>query len=114
MEVTLIPNPNFEPASPEQKKIFEDVKKRGPLDRVAYVVAIDNMKLSGGMYMIKPEGQAEASVPTLALSLDDMSSEDLKIMMLKLGIVPQKQMKRPEVIKAIRIKLAEVEITDDA
>jgi hypothetical protein len=28
-------------------------------------------------------------------------------------VTPQKQMKRPEVIKAIRIKLAEVEIEGD-
>lgn len=114
MDVTLIPNPNFEPSTKEQKEVFEGVKKRGPLERVAYVVAIDNIRLSGGMYMIKPEGAPEASVPTQGMSLEDMSNDDLKIMMLKVGVVPQKQMKRPEVIKAIRLKLAEVEITEEA
>ena len=76
--------------------------------------AFENIRLSGGMYRIKPEGVAEASAPLKAMSLDEMSNEDLKVMMLKLGVVPQKQMKRPEVIKMIRLKLAEVEITEEA
>ena len=76
--------------------------------------AFENIPLSGGMYRIKQEGVPEASAPLKAMSLDEMSNEDLKVMMLKLGVVPQKQMKRPEVIKMIRLKLAEVEITEEA
>ena len=114
MDVTLIPNPDFEADTPEKKAAYADVKKRGPIDRVSMATALENIRLSGGMYRIKPEGVPEASAPLKAMSLDDMSNEDLKVMMLKLGVVPQKQMKRPEVIKMIRLKLAEVEITEEA
>lgn len=114
MDVTLIPNPDFEPSSPDEKARFLDVKKRGELQRVPMATATENIRLSGGMYKIKPEGEAAPSAPNLALSLDDMSNDDLKLMMLRVGITPQKQMKRPEIIKAIRLKLAEIEITDDA
>lgn len=114
MEVTLIPNPDYETTSPADKLTFADVKKRGALERVPMSTARENMRLSGGMYKIKPEAEAGPSVQTAAMSLDDMSSEDLKLMMLRVGVTPQKQMKRPEVIKAIRLKLAEVEVEDDA
>jgi hypothetical protein len=113
MDVTLIPNPNFEAATPEEKARFLEVEKRGELLRVPMTTATENIKLSGGMYKVKPEAASAPSAPNLALSLDDMSNEDLKLMMLRAGVTPQKQMKRPEVIKAIRIKLAEVEIEGD-
>lgn len=113
MEVTLIPNPNFEPASAAEKATYAEIVKKGAMERVPMVTARENIRLTGGMYAIKAEAEAGPSAPTAALSLDDMSNEDLKIMMLKVGITPQKQMKRPEIIKAIRIKLAEVEIVDE-
>jgi ATP sulfurylase len=47
------------------------------------------------------------------MDLDSMATEELKLMMLRVGVTPQKQMKRPEVIKAIRLKLEEIDIADD-
>lgn len=77
------------------------------------ITARENIRQSGGMYKMKPEAEAGPSAPDLTLSLDDMSNEDLKIMMLRVGVTPQKQMKRPEVIKAIRLKLADIDIEDE-
>ena len=42
-----------------------------------------------------------------------MSNDELKMMMLRIGVNPQKQMKRGEVIKAIRLKMEAVTISDD-
>jgi hypothetical protein len=113
MEVTLIPNPNFQPQGAEQKATYAAIVKKGAMERVPMVTARENIRLTGEMYAIKSEAEAGPSAPTAALSLDDMSNDDLKIMMLKAGVTPQKQMKRPEIIKAIRIKLAEIEVVDE-
>jgi hypothetical protein len=111
MDVTLIPNPDFKPETEAQKAAFVAAKKAGPVERVPMVTAVENIKLSGGMYMIKADVAPAPSVATM--DLDSMATEELKLMMLRVGVTPQKQMKRPEVIKAIRLKLEEIDIADD-
>lgn len=106
--VTLIPNPEYR-ADAATKASFEAAKKRGPF-QVDYPTALENVKLSGGMYKIQQDEAAQTTAPR---QLEDMSNEELKLLMLQTGITPQKQMKRAEIIKAIQIKLGEVEITDD-
>lgn len=110
MEVTLIVDPNFKAESDEQKAALAAAKARGPLERVSMVTARENIRLSGGLYKIKPEATAEVAP---VLDLDAMSNDELKMMMLRIGVNPQKQMKRAEVIKAIRLKMEAVTITED-
>ncbi len=45
-------------------------------------------------------------------ALEDVSSEELKVMLVTLGIKTQKQMKRDDIIGLIRRKLAEIEVDD--
>lgn len=111
MEVTLIVNPDFKPETDAQKEALAAAKKAGPIERVPMITAVENIRQSGGMYAFKTEAQTAPSVATM--DLDSMPNEELKLMMLRVGVTPQKQMKRPEVIKAIRLKLAEIDIGDD-
>lgn len=105
VEVTLELNPAFK----GDAALIAAAKKKGPFT-VDYVTALENIEYSEGLYRIAPV-QTKTEVPNV--TLEDMTSEQLKVHMLAVGIVPQKQMKRQEVIKAIRAKLAEVEIADD-
>jgi len=110
MLATLIPNPDYKPETAADKAAFEAAKKAGPIKDMAYVTAVENTRHSKGMYAIQSEAKADE---VKARELEDMGTEELKVMMAQLGVKTEKQMKRPEVIKAIRIKLAEIDITDE-
>ena len=81
--VRIGPNPAFKPADEAEKKAFEFAKGKGPFE-TDYVNA-----------------------------MEDMTNDELKQMMLVAGVTPQKQMKRPEIIKAIRLSMERVEIIDE-
>jgi len=103
-------NPAFKPSDAAETKAFEAVKKTGTI-ALDYVTALENVKLSKGMYaFVTPKAQPDASAPR---TLEDMTGEELEIMMLQSGVTPQKQMKRAEVIKAIRLAMDAVMIEDD-
>ena len=107
--VTIEPNPDFKASAP-QKKAFDDVQKVGA-KVVPYQTALQNVKASGGMYRIKPD---EQPVPQVVVPrLEDLSNDELKLMMLRTGVKTDKQMRRSDIIKVIRTKLDEVEIIDD-
>jgi hypothetical protein len=109
--VTVKVNKDFKPSTPEEVAALA-VAKKLPSRELPYVTAMENVKQSGGLYVIASQepGPAQAPGPR---ALEDMSNDELKVMMLTTGIRPQKQMTRAEVIKSIRIKLAEVEIADE-
>lgn len=106
--VKIKPNPDYKP-SPATKKAFEDVKAAGT-KTAAWVTAIEAIRNSDGMYVMEQEEAAPAAEPR---SLDDMPIEELKVMMLSLGVKTEKQMKRSDIVRLIRLKLDEVEVIED-
>ncbi len=108
--VKIAPNPAFKADSEEQKKAFAAAKAKGVIE-CDYVTAMENIRLGGSLYtLVTEETVASTSAPR---RLEDMDSEELKTMMLTAGVTPQKQMKRAEIIKAIRLKLDAVTIVDE-
>jgi hypothetical protein len=101
----------FKPETEADKKAMAAAQKAGVVE-MDYVTAMENIRNGNGLYeLVTGEpGPSQAPGPR---ALEDMSSDELKVMMLTTGIRPQKQMTRAEVIKSIRIKLAEVEIADE-
>lgn len=108
--VTLAANTAFK-ATEETKAAFEAAKKKGPLV-MDYVTAMENIQNSGGMYAIVPEGPVAPS-PMAPRSLDDMDLTELKVMMLSLGVKTEKQMKKTDVVRLIKAKMAEIDIVED-
>jgi hypothetical protein len=103
-------NPNFKPENAAEKAAFEELKKR-PVMSVTVVTAMENTRINP-MYAIL----ADVAAPTAPAvrSLEDMQNEELKILALQAGVdMSKKQMKKAEIIKAIRLKLDSVEIADD-
>lgn len=109
--VKIAVNPSFKAEDAEAKAVLKAALAKGPIE-CDYVTAMENIKNSNGLYALVQE-EATASAPGPRL-LEDMSSDELKVMMLTAGITPQKQMKRAEIIKAIRLKLDAVQIVDEA
>ena len=107
MMVKIVADPDFKPSANE-KAAFAEIKAKGAVE-VSYQVAMDNVRLSGGMYKI----EEAAAPPSIVRNLEDMDTQELKLMMLQLGVATEKQMKRAEVITMIRVKLDQVEITDE-
>lgn len=109
--VHIAANPAFKPENSMQKADFDALKKKGTME-VSYVTAMENIRNSGGMIALKV---ADAALPQAQgiKALEDMDLVELKQMMLIAGVVPQKQMKKTEVIAAIRKKLDAVEVVED-
>lgn len=107
--VTLVKNPNFD-AKGKSAADIATYKAIKPIT-TSYQTALENMKNSGGMFMIKVEkaDKAPSAVPTL----EDMAIDDLKLMMVQLGVKTDKQLKRSEVITVIRKKMGEIDIVED-
>lgn len=110
--VRLAPNLDYVPEAAEDKKTFEAVKKRGKIE-VSWVTAMENIKNSGGMLTVDYVEPVAAPEPG-PRRLEDMDSDELKVMLLSLGIKTQKKMKRDDVIRLIRSRMDEIEIDDDA
>ncbi len=49
--VKIAPVKDFNPTDAAQKTAYAEAKKRGPIE-VAYATAIENVRLSNGMYQI--------------------------------------------------------------
>jgi len=93
-----------------QIKAYGLIKDKGNLV-VSYQTAIQNIRNSKGMYELK-EAKA-APVAVVEMKLEDRSLDELKVMMLSLGVKTEKQMSKTDVIMLIQKKLDEVEITED-
>lgn len=101
--VTIVPNPDYPDKQSAAYKAAVPVK-------VTYIQAMENIHRSNGMYVIEPE--APKTMAPGPRALEDMGSEELKVMLVSLGIKTQKQMKRDDIIGLIRRKLAEIEVDD--
>lgn len=104
--VTIVKNPDFE-IKHGDKAIYDAIKPKV----VSYQTALENIRLSKGMYMIST-AKAEAPVGA-APRLEDMDIADLKVLMLQTGVKTDKQMTRSQVITLIRRKLESVELVED-
>lgn len=107
--VKLAANPAYKAESDEDKALLKAVKAKGVVE-YDYVTAMENMANSRGLYVIVPE---VAEVQTMApRRLEDMGLEELKIMMLSLGIKSEKQMRRADVERLVRARMAEIDIVE--
>jgi hypothetical protein len=106
-------NPAYKPRTDEDKAKFESMRKNFRNNRpVAIVTAAENVRLSKGMLRVRPDARQSIPAPT---ALEELPTEQLKVMMLTAGITPsKKQMTREEVIRSIRTKMASIEVADDA
>jgi len=113
--VTIGANPDWKASGNAEEQAvkreqMKAIKAAGNI-KVPYQTALENIRHSGGMYRILPEQEPQkVQVDT---NLSDLSMQELKIMMLNLGVKTQKQMTRSQVIALIEKKLDEVEIVDD-
>lgn len=106
-------NSGYKPESAEDAKSFKALKDTFKGVRTtAYATAMENIRNSKGMLRLVPEGP-EKRVQVMT-EIEDMSSEQLKVMMASLGIKTQKkQMRRSDVIDLIRARLKDVDIVED-
>lgn len=110
-ELRIGPNPAFKP-TPEQKDVWEKVKTGRPMV-LSYTTAMENVKNSGGMYAVLPD-VVQAAPATAVLMPEEMSRDALILTALQMGVdVSKKQMKKAELVKAIRLKMDEVQLLDD-
>lgn len=114
--VMLEVNPDYKPETADEKKAYAAIRESGggrALKRpIPYVTALENVVRSEGMLRFKTE-QPKTGVK-IETSLEDMPTEQLKIMMLTAGVTPtKKQMGRAEIIQSIRTKMAAFEVVDD-
>lgn len=111
--VRLAPNLDYKPSTPEEKATFAAVKARGKFD-VSWVTAMENIKNSGGMLAVDYVEPVAVPEPG-PRRLEDMDGDELKVMMLSLGLkTDKKKLKRDDVIRLIRTRMDEIEIDDDA
>jgi hypothetical protein len=105
--VTIELDPSWKPKTAKDKQIAASVK---PV-QVSYVSAMEAVKLSGGMYRIKPEGAAP--LPS-APSLQELPTEELKRMYVAMGgRMSDKPLKRSEIITFITQKMDALEVIED-
>lgn len=107
--VKVAASDDYKPANAEAKAAYEAAKKAG-VKSMPYVTAMENIKLSDGMFKIVAEEQA---LSVSVQSLEDKSNEELKVMLVSLGIKTEKQMRRPDIIRLIRSKLEDIEVIDE-
>lgn len=79
-------------AEKDLKEAWEKAKKLGAIECNA-VTAIENVRNSGGIYMVKPEAKIEVEVTTPGLKDPlSMKPEELKEEMIAWGKPPRKKM----------------------
>ncbi len=108
--VKLAANPAFKPATDADKAALAAAKAKGPVE-YDYVTAMENVANGNGLYAIAPDvAETQSMAPR---RLEDMSLEELKVMMLSLGIKTEKQMRRADVERLIRSRMAEIDIVEE-
>lgn len=105
--VKVVPNPDFKPSTPEEKKVFQGLKPH----TVSYIQARENMRAFRGMLIAEIDDPREPEPGYVPL--EKRPIEELKVMMASLGVRTEKKMSKAEVITVIRAKLDDIEVTDD-
>ena len=100
-------DPGFVAKTPEDEEAVTVAKKQGIIE-VAYDVAIENIRVSNGLYRIMHDTLPEASVAPA--SLDSMTVDQLKLLAAGQGIVLEGKIKKADLLALIAAKLAAVEV----
>lgn len=109
--VRVGPAPGFKPA-PAQAETWAKIKGEQP-KTLAYVTAMENVKLSGGMYAILPDEGAQTVAVGVRMP-EDMTRDELVLTALQLGVdMSKKQMKKAELAKAVRLAMEKVALLED-
>ena len=104
-------NPDFKPTGKDETEQFAIAKKMGEKE-VTYTTAVEAVQNSNGMYRLKsiiPDDKGQAPVQRL----EDKPIDELKVMMLSLGIKTEKQMKKSDIVMLIQKKLDEIDVIDE-
>jgi hypothetical protein len=107
--LSIGPNPDYKPATPEQKDQWAAIRGQ-PLRRLPYITAMENVRLSGNMYVPFPDG--EAVMAPEPRRLEDMEIDQLKVMLLSLGIKTEKRMTKAQVVGLIRNRMSDIDIVE--
>jgi len=111
--VTIEVEPGYKPKGADDHEQLALAKRIGPKE-VEFTTALEAVENSRGLYRIRPDEPTRSVDPipsTMPFGrLEDRSNEDLKLMMLNLGIRTEKQMRRSDIIRLINTKLEAVEI----
>ncbi len=122
--VRVGPNPNYKlPAlkanpSQEDKDAWNALKaswaavKESRIMSLPYVTAMENLRLSGGMYAILPDAAPVATASAIRLP-EEMTADELKLTALQLGVDLRKPMKKADLITAVRKAMDAVQLMDD-
>lgn len=102
-------DPNFKPETAAEKAAFSQAKKNGDV-RVPYSTALENIKISNGMYRIVQESAAAAPK---SFDPDNASDDELKLMLASVGAKLEKGMTRPDAVHIVRSALAEFQFSSD-
>lgn len=101
--------PGWKPSNDDERAAL-DAAKKAHLKPMDYVTAMENIRLSKGMYRLKPA--APKGTVKVETNLDDMSNQELMMMFLNLGGKTKKRMTREGLLISVRKKLDEIEIVD--
>lgn len=122
--VRVGPNPNYKlpalkaNASQEDKDAWNALKaswaavKDSRVLTLPHVTAMENIRLSGGMYAILVEAGPEKSSPGVRMP-EEMTADELKLTALQLGVDVSKPMKKSDLVKAVRIGMDKVMLLED-
>lgn len=113
--VRIGPNPGFKPKAGDAGAplAFAAIKAKGVIE-VDYVTAMENVVNSGGMYAVIPEASQGASQSPGIRLPEDMTADELKLTALQLGVdLSKKQMKKSELVKAVRLAMDRVSVLED-
>lgn len=109
--VQIEATPGFKAENKAQAEAYEAAVKAGILS-VPYTTAVENIKLAGGIYRFVPAPVVEQGGVDL-VPLHERKADELKMMLLTLGIEPKAGMKKAEMAAAITARLASIETEAD-
>ncbi|QDP64847.1 MAG: hypothetical protein Unbinned5081contig1001_4 [Prokaryotic dsDNA virus sp.] len=103
-------NPDFK-AGKGQAESLKQLKATFKSKSLPEVTAMENVRNSQGMLRVKVAAPVTAPVVT---QLEDMPDNQLKLMMLSAGILPEGKVTRDEVIALLRAKMDEIDFGEKA
>lgn len=76
--------------------------------------AIENIRLSRGLYQFEAAPKQEVDLKVGGMALEDMSSMELKLTAIRLGVtIRKKNIKKSDLVALVKAKLEEVVVEDD-
>lgn len=76
--------------------------------------ALENIRLSRGLYQFASAPKQEVDLKVGGMALEDMSSMELKLTAIRLGVtIRKKNIKKSDLVALVKAKLEEVVVEDD-